>query len=74
MASLTIERFTATAYAGDARPNTTFRAGRVCAEAGCTTRLSIYNRATECSVHEQVRAYYVRGKRAPRVSAGPKGR
>jgi hypothetical protein len=31
--------------------------GRVCADEGCDTRLSIYNRATRCWQHEPARRY-----------------
>ena len=34
------------------RPNRVWGAGRVCAERGCGTRLSIYNRSEDCSLHE----------------------
>jgi len=48
------------------RPNRTFGQGRTCDALGCTTRLSVYNRSTSCSVHEEIRAYVVRGRRRPR--------
>ena len=34
------------------RPNRVWGVGRVCAERGCITRLSIYNRSTFCWAHE----------------------
>jgi hypothetical protein len=33
------------------------QAGRICAEEGCDTRLSIYNRAARCWQHEPARRY-----------------
>jgi len=46
-----------------ARPGPTWPTGRTCREPGCDTRLSIYNRSTACSVHEEVRRFIVRGRR-----------
>ena len=46
-----------------ARPNRTWTRGRTCDHDGCPTVLSIYNRSTSCSVHEEVRVYIQRGKR-----------
>ncbi len=37
---------------GSAKAPATFGAGRVCEEPGCTTRLSVYNSRTRCSVHD----------------------
>ena len=51
------------------RPNRMWGAGRVCAEEGCTTRLSIYNRSKFCWQHEPVRTYVARGKRKRRDEA-----
>lgn len=45
------------------RPNRTFEDGRVCAEADCQTRLSVYNRAPMCWQHTPVRFPFVRGQR-----------
>jgi len=47
----------------DARPNRTWSPGRTCDHDGCTTALSIYNRSSSCSVHEEARVYIQRGKR-----------
>jgi hypothetical protein len=55
-----------TAYPTQARPNRVREPGRVCEAEGCTTRLSIYNRVTKCSLHEERRIYIVRGRRRPR--------
>ena len=46
-----------------ATPNRTWTRGRTCDHDGCPTVLSIYNRSTSCSVHEEVRVYIQRGKR-----------
>ena len=48
------------------KANRTYPGGRVCAAAGCTTRLSIYNRWDFCWQHEPVHAYVPRGKRRSR--------
>ena len=48
------------------------QAGRVCAEDGCDTRLSIYNRATRCWQHEPARRYLpVHGGRRSEDPAPP---
>ncbi len=45
------------------RPNRVWRAGRVCAEPGCTTRLSIYNRSDSCWMHEPEHDFVMRGRK-----------
>jgi hypothetical protein len=45
------------------RPNRRFAEGRVCAEPGCGTKLSIYNKWNYCWQHEPVHSYVPRGKR-----------
>jgi hypothetical protein len=45
------------------RPARTFRRGRVCAEAGCDTKLSIYNDDDRCSLHVNPSAPRLRGKK-----------
>jgi hypothetical protein len=45
------------------RPNRTWGQGRPCAEEGCTTRLSMYNRAKYCWAHAPVRYYIPRGRK-----------
>jgi hypothetical protein len=45
------------------RPNRTYGDGRVCAEEGCDTRISVYNRSNYCWVHAPVRFPIVRGQR-----------
>jgi hypothetical protein len=40
-----------------------FRAGRVCREPGCSTRLSIYNDGDRCSIHEPMSAPRTRGRK-----------
>ncbi|HZA26464.1 MAG TPA: hypothetical protein VE915_02300 [Actinomycetota bacterium] len=52
-----------------ARPNHTYRAGRVCGRDGCETRLSIYNRSSYCFLHEPVRRYVVRGRKGGQRAA-----
>jgi hypothetical protein len=47
-------------------------AGRICAEDGCDTRLSIYNRAIRCWQHEPARRYLpVHGGRRSEDPAPP---
>jgi hypothetical protein len=45
------------------RANRTYPDGRVCADPGCETKLSIYNRSDLCWQHEPVRPYFERGQR-----------
>jgi hypothetical protein len=45
------------------RPNRTYGEGRVCAEEGCDTRISVYNRSEYCWAHAPVRYPIVRGQR-----------
>jgi hypothetical protein len=45
------------------RKNRTYPDGRVCAQEGCGTRLSVYNRSSMCWQHEPVRPYFERGRR-----------
>jgi len=51
------------------RPTKKYTEGRVCAEAGCGTKLSVYNRWNFCWQHEPVHAYVPRGKRKSRKAA-----
>jgi hypothetical protein len=62
-----------TSAAGDAtRPSRTFGTGRSCAEAGCDTRLSMYNRDDHCWQHRTpepfVNHVYRRPKQRRRVA------
>lgn len=56
--SVSGERFTSAD-----RLSVRFAADRVCAEDGCTTRLSIYNDGDHCSLHEPMSSQRVRGRR-----------
>ncbi len=51
------------------RRNRTWSEGRVCAEEGCTTTLSIYNRSKFCWAHEPLRYYIARGRKKRRAEA-----
>ena len=51
------------------RRNRTWGRGRVCAEEGCTTRLSMYNRSKLCWNHEPIRYYIARGRKKRRAVA-----
>ncbi len=44
------------------RPPRRYPSGRLCAETGCDTRLSIYNKGSYCSLHTQD-VMRVRGKK-----------
>ncbi len=51
------------------RKNRRWSSGRVCAEDGCVTRLSIYNKSTYCWAHEPLHYYVSRGrKRRPEAA------
>ncbi len=62
---LTQQIYRASSFRPGLRPSRTWSAGRVCDVPGCGTHLSIYNRITRCSVHEETRTYTVRGRRRP---------
>lgn len=51
------------------RPNRTYQEGRVCAQEGCQTRLSIYNKAKYCWAHAPVKFPLVRGERRRKAAA-----
>jgi hypothetical protein len=51
------------------RANKKYTAGRVCAAAGCETKLSMYNKWQYCWQHEPVHSYVPRGKRRSRKEA-----
>ncbi|HVM12130.1 MAG TPA: hypothetical protein VM638_06620 [Actinomycetota bacterium] len=47
----------------------TYGGGRVCAEQGCETRISIYNKATHCWAHAPLRYPVSRGERRKKTAA-----
>jgi hypothetical protein len=51
------------------RRNRVFGAGRRCAEEGCITEISIYNKSKFCWAHEPVRYYVARGRKKRREAA-----
>jgi hypothetical protein len=51
------------------RANRKYTTGRVCAEPGCETKLSVYNKWQFCWQHEPVHQYVPRGKRRSRKQA-----
>jgi hypothetical protein len=51
------------------RPNKQYSTGRVCAEPGCETKLSRYNKWAYCWQHEPVHSYVPRGKRKSKKQA-----
>lgn len=51
------------------RPNKQYSTGRVCAEPGCETKLSRYNKWVYCWQHEPVHSYIPRGKRKSKKEA-----
>jgi len=50
-------------FTGHGRPSRTFAPGRVCAEPGCETKLSIYNESDFCYVHEPETTPRLRGRK-----------
>ena len=48
---------------GSSGPRQRFEAGRICTFDSCTTRLSVYNRASRCWQHESPHAAIVRAER-----------
>jgi hypothetical protein len=48
---------------GHGRPSRRFKAGRVCREPGCGTRLSIYNSGKYCYQHEPMTVPRTRGRK-----------
>ena len=48
---------------GNDRPSRKFKEGRTCREAGCGTRLSIYNNGRFCYLHEPMAVPRTRGKK-----------
>jgi len=48
------------------RRNKVFAEGRVCAVAGCDTRLSVYNASAECWQHTEVRPFILQVPRRRR--------
>lgn len=51
------------AFTGIGKPARTFPRGRVCAEDGCGTRLSIYNDGRFCSQHAPQAVPRMRGRK-----------
>ncbi|HEV8176474.1 MAG TPA: hypothetical protein VGP44_02185 [Gemmatimonadales bacterium] len=45
------------------RANRVWGAGRTCAEDGCITSISIYNRSTYCWAHAPLHYYVARGRK-----------
>ena len=52
-----------TPFVGHDRPSRSFGRGRVCHEAGCDTRLSMYNNGKYCYQHEPMTVPRTRGKK-----------
>ena len=63
------DRFRGASVRNLPRPNKTYGSGRVCAEPGCETKLSIYSKWKYCWQHEPVHSYVPRGKRKSRSEA-----
>lgn len=51
------------------RPNRTYASGRVCAHAGCETRISVYNKAEHCWAHAPLKFPLTRGERRRKAAA-----
>jgi hypothetical protein len=52
-----------TSFNGHGRPSRTFPRGRICAEDGCETLLSIYNEGRFCFHHEPQTTPRMRGRK-----------
>jgi len=63
------ERYRGAAVRTLPRANRRYASGRVCAEPGCGTKLSIYSKWRYCWQHEPIHAYVPRGKRKRRSEA-----
>ena len=63
------DRFKGAAVRTLPRANRTYSSGRVCAQPGCETKLSMYNKWQYCWQHEPVHAYIPRGKRRSKKRA-----
>ena len=48
---------------GNDRPSKAFAKNRICREAGCDTRLSIYNNGKFCSLHQPMVVPRTRGRK-----------
>ena len=66
---MTDERFRGAAVRTLPRANKRYTPGRVCADPGCGTKLSMYNKWQYCWQHEPVHSYVPRGKRKSRKEA-----
>jgi hypothetical protein len=66
---MTEDRFRGATVRTLPKANRTYSSGRVCAEPGCETKLSVYNKWTFCWQHEPVHTYIPRGKRKSRTAA-----
>jgi len=63
------EKFRGASVRSLPRPNRQYDGGRVCADPGCETKLSRYNKWEYCWQHEPVHAYIPRGKRRSKKQA-----
>lgn len=63
------ERYRGASVRSLPRPNRQYAGDRVCAERGCGTKLSRYNKWLYCWQHEPVHSYVPRGKRRSRKAA-----
>jgi hypothetical protein len=63
------ERYRGAAVRTLPKPTRQYTSGRVCAQSGCGTKLSRYNKWQYCWQHEPVHDYVPRGKRKSRKQA-----
>ena len=63
------ERYRGASVRTRERPDRQYAGDRVCAERGCETKLSRYNKWQFCWQHEPVHSYVPRGKRKSRKAA-----
>jgi hypothetical protein len=65
------DRFRGASVRNLPRPNKTYGSGRVCAEPGCETKLSIYSKWKYCWQHEPVHSYVPAGTPALQLRQAP---
>jgi hypothetical protein len=63
------ERYRGASVRSLPRPNRQYTRNRVCADPGCETKLSMYNKWNYCWQHEPVHDYIPRGKRKSKKAA-----
>lgn len=57
------DTFSGERFTSEDGPQHRYSPGRVCHEQGCSTRLSIYNDSTYCSLHHPMETPRMRGRK-----------